>query len=85
MRGIQATDASGVATFQTVYPGWYRGRTVHIHVKVHIGGSVVHSGQLFFNETVNAQVMALAPYRNNTWTRKKNSSDGIYNNQGGSS
>src|SRR5439155_574562 len=42
MRGIQRTGAAGVATFQTVYPGWYPGRTVHIHVKVHVGGNVVH-------------------------------------------
>src|SRR5436305_381668 len=31
MRGVQRTDANGFATFQTVYPGWYQGRTVHIH------------------------------------------------------
>jgi protocatechuate 3,4-dioxygenase beta subunit len=48
MRGIQKTDANGLTTFQTVYPGWYQGRTVHIHVKVHIGGNVVHTGQIFF-------------------------------------
>jgi protocatechuate 3,4-dioxygenase beta subunit len=36
MRGIQRTDANGVATFRTVHPGWYQGRTVHIHVKVHV-------------------------------------------------
>ena len=35
LRGIQKTDAKGVATFKTVYPGWYQGRTVHIHVRVH--------------------------------------------------
>ena len=44
MRGIQPTDAKGVAQFLTVYPGWYQGRTVHIHVKVHLGGNVVHTG-----------------------------------------
>ena len=37
LRGIQKTDAKGVATFKTVYPGWYQGRTVHIHVKVSLG------------------------------------------------
>jgi protocatechuate 3,4-dioxygenase beta subunit len=35
MRGIQRTNAKGLALFRTVYPGWYQGRTVHIHVKVH--------------------------------------------------
>ena len=56
MRGLQRTDANGVATFRTVYPGWYMGRTVHIHVKVHLGGSVVHTGQLFFPDTVTDTV-----------------------------
>src|SRR6266566_2083145 len=37
MRGIQRTNAKGLALFRTVYPGWYQGRTVHIHVKVHVG------------------------------------------------
>ena len=52
MRGIQRTDGTGLAAFQTVYPGWYQGRTVHIHVKVHVGGNVVHTGQLFFPDTL---------------------------------
>ena len=46
MRGIQRTNVRGIATFRTVYPGWYQGRTVHIHVKVHLKGNVVHTGQL---------------------------------------
>src|SRR5213080_3206228 len=36
MRGIQRTNAAGLALFRSVYPGWYQGRTVHIHVKVHL-------------------------------------------------
>jgi protocatechuate 3,4-dioxygenase beta subunit len=39
LRGIQLTDADGLAEFTTIYPGWYAGRTVHIHMKVHIGGA----------------------------------------------
>jgi hypothetical protein len=46
LRGIQRTDAKGLALFKTLYPGWYQGRTVHIHTMVHIGGNVVHTGQL---------------------------------------
>src|SRR4029079_5865405 len=38
-REIQRTDTSGIARFDTVYPGWYPGRAVHVHVKVHVGGS----------------------------------------------
>ena len=39
LRGIQRTNADGIAEFETIYPGWYSGRTVHIHMKVHIGGT----------------------------------------------
>jgi Dioxygenase len=38
LRGQQRTDRDGKASFTTIYPGWYTGRTVHIHVKVHAGG-----------------------------------------------
>jgi protocatechuate 3,4-dioxygenase beta subunit len=44
LRGIQRTNAQGVAVFQTIYPGYYQGRTEHIHVKVHLGGNVIHTG-----------------------------------------
>ena len=56
MRGLQKTNAKGLAVFQTVYPGWYQGRTVHIHVKVHLGGNVVHTGQLYFPDAVTDTV-----------------------------
>jgi MoxR-like ATPase len=52
LRGVQRTDAKGVAVFRTIYPGWYPGRTVHIHTMVHLGGNVVHTGQLYFADAV---------------------------------
>ena len=36
LRGAQVTNADGIVEFVTVYPGWYQGRTVHIHGKVHV-------------------------------------------------
>ena len=62
LRGIQRTNSKGIATFKTIYPGWYPGRAVHIHVKVHVHGSVVHTGQLFFPAAVTEAVYAAAPY-----------------------
>ncbi len=58
LRGVQRTDANGWATFDTVYPGWYPGRAVHVHVKVHVGGDVVHTGQFFFPAAVSNAVGA---------------------------
>jgi protocatechuate 3,4-dioxygenase beta subunit len=82
MRGIQKTDANGLATFQTVYPGWYQGRTVHIHVKVHVGGSVVHTGQLFFPDTLTDAVYKKAPYTSRPNRTTRNAQDSIYVNGG---
>ena len=56
MRGTQMTDASGVATFQTIFPGWYRGRTTHIHYKVILADTTVLTSQIFFDEAVNAAI-----------------------------
>jgi protocatechuate 3,4-dioxygenase beta subunit len=85
MRGIQRTNAKGLATFRTVYPGWYRGRTVHIHVKVHIGGNVVHTGQLYFPDAVTDAVYKRAPYSARPNRDTRNAADGIYRNGGSKS
>jgi protocatechuate 3,4-dioxygenase beta subunit len=82
MRGIQRTDAKGLATFRTVYPGWYRGRTVHIHVKVHIGGNVVHTGQLYFPDTVTDVAYRKAPYSSRPGRDVRNATDSVFRNGG---
>jgi protocatechuate 3,4-dioxygenase beta subunit len=82
MRGIQKTDANGVATFTTVYRGWYQGRAVHIHVKVHVGGAVVHTGQLFFSDTLTDKVYAAAPYASRRQRNMRNAQDSIFVNGG---
>jgi protocatechuate 3,4-dioxygenase beta subunit len=82
MRGIQRTDASGLATFLTVYPGWYQGRTVHIHVKVHAGGRVVHTGQLFFPDSLTDVVYERTPYSSRPNRTTRNAQDSIYVNGG---
>jgi intradiol ring-cleaving dioxygenase-like protein len=82
MRGVQKTDANGIARFRTVYPGWYRGRTVHIHVKVYLGGNVLHTGQLYFPDTVTDAVYRKNPYRRRPGRDTRNSDDFVYRNGG---
>jgi protocatechuate 3,4-dioxygenase beta subunit len=82
MRGIQKTDAGGVAVFKTVYPGWYTGRAVHIHVKVHVGGRMVHTGQLFFPDATTDKVYAAAPYSSRPNRDVRNANDSIFVNGG---
>jgi protocatechuate 3,4-dioxygenase beta subunit len=82
MRGIQRTNAKGVATFKTVYPGWYQGRTVHIHVKVHVRGNVVHTGQLYFPDRVTDAAYGKAPYTNRPNRDVRNADDMVFRNGG---
>jgi len=82
MRGIQRSNAKGLVLFRTVYPGWYQGRTVHIHVKVHLGGNVLHTGQLYFPDTVTDAVYRKAPYNSRPNRSTRNAADAIYRNGG---
>jgi protocatechuate 3,4-dioxygenase beta subunit len=82
LRGVQKTDANGVARFISLYPGWYRGRAVHIHVKVYVGGTAVHTGQLFFNDAVTDAVYARSPYKTRPNRDTRNAADSIFRNGG---
>jgi protocatechuate 3,4-dioxygenase beta subunit len=82
LRGIQKTNSKGLAEFTTIYPGWYSGRAVHIHVKVHVGGSVVHTGQLFFPGALTTAVYKAKPYASRGNPDTPNARDSIYVNGG---
>jgi len=83
LRGTQDTDAGGVVAFATIYPGWYPGRTPHIHYKVFLGGRTVLTGQLYFPDAVTAQVYASArPYRGRGAADTVNGADFLYRRAG---
>jgi protocatechuate 3,4-dioxygenase beta subunit len=82
LRGVQRTDAKGVAIFRTIYPGWYQGRTVHIHTMVHLGGNVVHTGQLYFPDALSDAVYKRSPYNQRPARSTRNAADSIYRNGG---
>jgi protocatechuate 3,4-dioxygenase beta subunit len=89
LRGVQLTDANGIAEFDTIYPGWYIGRTIHIHAKVHVGGDasgdqyesghVAHTGQIFFDDATSDDVFATheAYAGRPNEMRTRNTDDGI--------
>jgi protocatechuate 3,4-dioxygenase beta subunit len=67
-RGYQRTDASGRVDFDTCYPGWYRGRAVHVHLRVMAGGydaddRAVSSitSQLLFPDELNRAIFSTHP------------------------
>lgn len=60
MRGIQQTDTSGQVTFNTIYPGWYSGRTVHIHVEIYndLDSAPIKTTQIAFPMLTSRAVVA---------------------------
>ena len=86
LRGHQVTNKDGDARFQTVYPGWYPGRAVHIHFKIRTdpAGSrgTEFTSQVYFSDAFSDQVFAAAPYAKGE--RVRNERDGIFRQQGGS-
>lgn len=78
LRGHQVAAAAGQASFLTIFPGWYAGRVPHIHLKVHVGGDVVHTGQVFFSERVTASVYTREPYSAHGEPDTTHAEDGIY-------
>ena len=93
LRGYQVTDAKGKAAFTTIYPGWYRGRTVHIHFKIRSpaaaaladrrDGTYEFTSQLFFDEALSDRVFAQAPYAGKGQRDTTNARDGIFRDSGG--
>jgi protocatechuate 3,4-dioxygenase beta subunit len=87
LRGIQLTDDAGNVTFATIYPGWYGGRAIHIHLSVHLGGenedgiyeggTTAHTGQIGFDDDVTLLVAETEPYAGRTSTFMPTSEDGI--------
>ena len=49
LRGRQTTNANGLVTFNSIFPGWYSGRAPHIHVHVYsAGGTSLLTTQIAF-------------------------------------
>jgi protocatechuate 3,4-dioxygenase beta subunit len=85
LRGGQRTNRNGLAIIDTIYPGWYQGRTPHIHLKVHVGGDVVHTGQLFFKTATSEAVYETGAYASRGEPDTTNASDNIYASGGNKS
>lgn len=82
LRGTQLTDENGNAQFSTIYPGWYQGRTVHIHFKIRTDPESAQgyefTSQLFFDDALSDQVYTQEPYLSKGERTLRNEGDGIY-------
>jgi protocatechuate 3,4-dioxygenase beta subunit len=93
LRGIQLTTTDGAVSFRTVFPGFYMGRTNHIHFKVHVGGHASgksyeaghtsYVGQVFFPEEMTAELMQHDPYRRHKIHRTTQTEDRVFGEQQG--
>ena len=82
MRGSQHTDSRGLCAFDTIYPGWYPGRTVHIHLIAHVGDSSSVTTQLFFPDVVTDEVLGKPEYAARRERDTTNATDSIFVNHG---
>ncbi|KAK3936348.1 aromatic compound dioxygenase [Diplogelasinospora grovesii] len=89
LRGIQATDDHGIASFDSLLPGHYAGRATHIHAIVYLGatkqpnntitgGRAAHVGQLYFDQPFLTAVNQLTPYNSNTMAITQNTADFLF-------
>ncbi|MET7571279.1 intradiol ring-cleavage dioxygenase [Streptomyces sp. NPDC005492] len=95
LRGGQMTDSNGQVGLTSIWPGHYVSRAVHVHMRVHTdvtladgtytGGTVVHTGQLFFDADINEEVQATSPYSDNTTAETVLADDTIYDDGGAAS
>jgi protocatechuate 3,4-dioxygenase beta subunit len=88
LRGYQVSGADGRVRFVTIYPGWYPGRTPHIHFKIRTGAGYAQSheftSQFYFDDKTSDAVYTRAPYagRAERRSRTRNEEDGIFRHGG---
>jgi protocatechuate 3,4-dioxygenase beta subunit len=87
LRGYQRVDERGRVTFDTIYPGWYGSRTIHIHIKVRTysqSNDVTYefTSQLYFDDAISDRVLAEAPYNTRGERPVRNTNDQVFNGTG---
>ena len=75
LRGKQTTDANGRVEFETIYPGWYPGRTVHIHFKAYTDEETFVTSQMYLPDDVSDTVFLAEPYAARGPRRVTNAND----------
>jgi protocatechuate 3,4-dioxygenase beta subunit len=82
LRGRQISREDGAVEFRTIYPGWYEGRTLHIHVRIRVfvanEVTFTFTTQIFFAEETNAAVLATDPYNQRPDRDTTNAADTIF-------
>ncbi|MEX0444814.1 intradiol ring-cleavage dioxygenase [Xenorhabdus sp. SGI246] len=85
LRGAQQTDKEGIVRFTTIFPGFYAGRALHIHLSARKANvqkrqedKFYFVGQLYFPEDISEEVMMNDMYSPREVNRLKNEDDSIF-------
>jgi protocatechuate 3,4-dioxygenase beta subunit len=78
LRGYQIADANGAVQFTTIYPGWYPGRTVHVHYRVRASGGVDFASQVYFDDAITDDVLTTSAYAARGPRDTTNADDAIF-------
>lgn len=79
LRGRQTSDANGLVTFTSIYPGWYSGRAPHIHVHVYnSSGKSLKVSQIAFPEDISKAVYAQGVYASHGQADTTNARDNVF-------
>jgi protocatechuate 3,4-dioxygenase beta subunit len=84
LRGYQLTDSSGVVSYTSIFPGWYGGRTTHVHLRIRTydsSGNVATNvtTQVFVDDAISSLVYSNSSYYTRSKTRDTyNTNDSIY-------
>jgi protocatechuate 3,4-dioxygenase beta subunit len=79
LRGRQVTDANGEANFTTIFPGWYQGRSTHIHVHIYDAEGVsLKVTQIAFPEGSGSAVAAVNGYNKGMLGYTYNAGDNVF-------
>jgi protocatechuate 3,4-dioxygenase beta subunit len=87
-RGVQVADANGEVTFNTIFPGRYQGRAVHIHFEVYEDdtfSNLLLTSQVGFDDAESDAIYATEPdYATSLSNPTYNADDNVFNDGDGS-
>jgi protocatechuate 3,4-dioxygenase beta subunit len=83
LRGIQISDENGKVTFQTIYPGWYKFRTLHVHLMVTKNERSLYTGEIYFTDDMTDKVAKVEPYNTRSDERVRNMEDWQFEEENG--
>lgn len=77
-RGVQTTNENGRVDFNTIFPGWYTGRAIHIHFTIRLNDRESVTSQLYFQEALTEEILAQGEYEARGKPSTTNSTDFIF-------